>query len=96
MEINDRINNEQMLHEIEESLKAASADPDSADRCQKRLIRFQEAIDEMEYVIKGYGNSLVETNLENQYDSHDSPLAFISYYPGKNSKDKIVANAVCN
>jgi len=45
-EINEKIEKE-MLCDIEDSLKNASIDPEDADNCQKRLIVFQEAIDEI-------------------------------------------------
>ena len=43
-----RIQGERMEHDIEVSLAAAQGDPDTADKCEKRLIDFKIAIDEAE------------------------------------------------
>jgi molecular chaperone DnaK len=43
-----KIEDESMLHDIEASLAAAPADPDAADKCQKRLIDLKIVLDEAE------------------------------------------------
>jgi len=43
-----KIEDEEMLHDIETSLVAASADPDAADKCQKRLVDLKIVLDEAE------------------------------------------------
>ena len=43
-----RIQDEGMIHDIEVSLAAAQADPDAADKCEKRLRDLKTAIDEVE------------------------------------------------
>ena len=47
-EVLDQIENEKMLHEIENSLIAADEDRDSADRCQNRLLDLKSALDDAE------------------------------------------------
>ena len=43
-----RIDSEMMVSELESLLLAAEADPDSADKCEHRLLAFQIALDEIE------------------------------------------------
>ncbi|MBN1191224.1 MAG: Hsp70 family protein [Dehalococcoidales bacterium] len=43
-----KIEDEGMLHDIETSLAAAPADPDAADKCQKRLVDLKIILDEAE------------------------------------------------
>ena len=43
-----RINSERMVPELESLLAAAETDPDTADKCQNRLLEFQIALDEIE------------------------------------------------
>jgi molecular chaperone DnaK len=43
-----KIEDERMLHDIEASLSAAPADPDAANKCQKRLIDLKVVLDEAE------------------------------------------------
>ncbi|MDD5700747.1 MAG: Hsp70 family protein, partial [Dehalococcoidales bacterium] len=43
-----KIEDEGMLHDIETSLAAAPADPDAADKCQKRLVDLKIVLDEAE------------------------------------------------
>jgi len=47
-----KIENEDMVHDLESSLNAAREDQDAADRCKKRLLDFAVAIDEVEEVLK--------------------------------------------
>lgn len=47
-EVLDQIENEQMLHEIENSLITAEEDRDSADKCQNRLLDLKSALDNAE------------------------------------------------
>lgn len=43
-----KIDSERMVHDVEAALAAASADPDAADKCEKRLLDLQVAIDDLE------------------------------------------------
>ncbi len=43
-----RIDSERMVHDVEVSLAAMSADPDAGDKCQNRLLDLRAALDEVE------------------------------------------------
>ena len=47
-EVFRRIDSERMVPELESLLLAAETDPDSADKCENRLLEFQIALDEIE------------------------------------------------
>lgn len=47
-----RIQNERMVHEVENSLTAASVDADAACKCQQRLLDLKSSIDEAEDILE--------------------------------------------
>jgi molecular chaperone DnaK len=47
-----RIDSERMQHDVETSLAASGADRDAADKCEKRLLDLQLAVDEIENALE--------------------------------------------
>jgi molecular chaperone DnaK len=56
----NRIHDEDMVHEIESLLAAASTDPDAAEKCYQRLLDFEIALDEIEEAVQNNKNDTIK------------------------------------
>lgn len=86
-----RIQDEQMVHDVETSLAAAPLDSDAADKCQNRLLDLKSAIDEVEDALEWptlvseaqeaieYGRKIVDAyakdNDKRDFDSLESAIS---------------------
>jgi molecular chaperone DnaK len=52
LEIVRRVDGERMVHDVAQALRAAKADPDAADKTQKRLLDLQLAVDALEEALE--------------------------------------------